>query len=223
MTRAQEREILIACVLGDGCIVRHKKLGTHWLKISHAPAQKDYLEWKVALIESLPRMKGRRFSIKYKENHHANGRVYPLYEANLYGVRYFRILRDWMYPADKKSGTRVLKYLHTPLALAIMLMDDGTVHRQKCHHRDGVEYYRPATLRWGLCRPEAESDATLFWLASTFGVQGYATRHSRKDAPVTYYVLGFNRTNTEKLWNLISPAVLGIASMREKFKHLVTA
>ena len=217
MDTKQERELLISCALGDGCVAHHRGQDTHWLQLRHCLNQRDYLFWKVTQIEAMRLVKGRKFSVREKVNRHRNGKNYPLVEATLYGVKYMRILRKWLYRDKRKTASQVLKYLTTSLSLAVLLMDDGSVNRRKRKHKDGTEYFLKPTIRWALCKDAAECDLMLTWLKDTFSIEGYKVRHSRKDAPVTYYLLNFNVENSLYLWRYIAPYVLQLPSMEKKF------
>lgn len=212
-----DREIIISCVLGDGCLVRHAQQGTVWFKLTQSPVQRDFLEWKVGLIESTSFVKGKRFTVKDKLNRHSNGKTYPVVTANMYGVDYFRVLRKWIYPGGKKKVWKVLKYLFSPISLAIMFMDDGSVNRRKRKHVDGTTYFLRPTMRLALCRELDECAALLAWMQETFKIEGYPVRHSRKDAPETYYILNFNAKNARRIWELIAPFAAGLRSMHKKF------
>lgn len=216
--REIDREIVIACVIGDGCIVQHAKQGTYWLQLKHSPAQRDYLLWKVGLIESTRIVKGKTFTVRSRWQQHTNGRTYPTCTANIYGVKYFRVLRKWMYTAARRKTVRtILQYLTTPISVAILFMDDGSVNRRKRKHKDGTEYFLSPTMRLALCADLDECATLLGWLHDRFGIDGYPVRHSRKDSAETYYILNFNTANTRKLWDLIAPFAAGLGSMRRKF------
>ncbi|MFH1645989.1 MAG: hypothetical protein ABIB11_06170 [Candidatus Omnitrophota bacterium] len=215
--RDVDREILIACVLGDGCLVQHAKQGTNWLKLIQSPVQRDYLMWKVGLIESTSFVKGKRFTIRFRTDRHSNGKIYPAITANMYGVKYFRVLRKWIYPEGKKTVRNVLQYLSLPISLAIMFMDDGSVNRRFRKHKDGSKFFLKPSMRLALCRELDDCAAFLAWMLERFGIEGYPMRHSRKDAPQTYYVLNFNAANTRKIWEIIGPFAAGLQSMSKKF------
>lgn len=189
-----------------------------WLQLKHCQAQRDYLLWKVALIEATRIVRGRRFTVRDVVYQHQNGRSYPICTANMYGVKYFRILRKWLYPAGQKSPTRLLKFVDSPLTLAVLFMDDGCVEKRKRRHRDGTLYYLAPRMSLATFLPEVESLDFLGWLASTYGVQGYATLRRRKDTDAEpYFVLMFNGENAQRVWAIIAPYVTQIPSMRQKF------
>lgn len=223
MDRQTEREVIIACVLGDGCLAQHGRWDSTWLQFKHCQAQLDYLLWKVKQIEATRLVRGKRFTVrdavKYR---HANGHEYVLCTANMYGVKYFRILRKWLYPAGQKTPSRVLRYLSTPFTLAVLFMDDGCVEKRKRKHLDGTVYYLSPRLSLAFFQPEDESLEFLTWVATTFGVQGYPTLRKRKDVDAEpYYVLMFNSENSRLVWELIAPYVYQIPSMQRKFAYCI--
>jgi hypothetical protein len=220
--RELDREILISCVLGDGCLVRHRIQGNVWISLKHCVAQKDYLLWKVGLIESTEFVKGRSFTVRYDKNRHRNGKFYPVYKAQMYGVKYFRVLRNWIYVDNKKSYKNVIQYLQTPLSLAIFFMDDGSVNRRKKKHRDGKIYFGIPTMRLGICKPIDECAILLSWIKDVFGINGYPVRHSRKDVPPKdeYYILNFDSSNSKRIWEYICPFVDRFDVARKKFDLL---
>lgn len=216
LDRRTERELLIACVLGDGCIVQHKQQGTFWFKLTHSPAQRDYLLWKCNLLESTRLVRGRHFTVREKVNKHTNGKSYPSCTANMYGLKYFRILRKWVYPAGQKSWSRVMKYLRSPMSLAILFMDDGCAEHRRRKHRDGSMYFLAPRMSLAVFRPEQECLDVLTWLATTFGVQGYIERRMNSRGE-TSCMLRFNVENSHVVWNAIAPFVQQLPSMRKKF------
>lgn len=222
MDRRTEREVVLACVLGDGCLAQHGRWNSTWLKLTHTRAQRDYLLWKAALIEETRLVRGKHFTVRDKINKHTNGKLYPVTTANMYGVKYFRILRKWIYSAGRKSPTKVLKYLSSPLSLAIIFMDDGCVEKRKRYHLDGTPYFLSPRMSLALFEPETESLEFLGWMATTFGVQGYHTLRRRKDIEAEpYFVLMFNSNNARIIWTLIAPYVMQIPSMQKKFAFCI--
>ncbi len=215
MTRREEREILIACVLGDGCIRCCKSHGSvsAALYFRHSPSQYDYLAWKINLIESLKLVRGRKFSIKDQLTlHRHTGKTYPQRIARLSYTKYLRILYKWIYPGGRKSVKKVLRYITNPLALAIWFMDDGSINRRKKKHKDGTPYFlKPSSYLCTNGFPYEEVMIIADRLAKVYGVYGTPCKdHSG-------WRLWFNAENTRKIWEIISPYVMQIPSMQKKF------
>lgn len=215
MTRREEREILIACVLGDGCISYSKPRSsvTASLKLAHAPKQYDYLMWKVKLIEGLRLSRGRKFCIRpHVVRVKETGKKYMIYRADLSHTRYLRILRKWLYVSGRKSVKRILRYISSPIALAIWFMDDGYLVRRKKKHKDGTTYFlKPQSYLCLNCFPYDEVLMISQHLEKTYGVKG--TPHFNNSG----WRLWFDKENTRKIWEIISPYVMQIPSMQEKF------
>lgn len=215
MTRCEEREILIACVLGDGCINCSKPHGSAAasLRLTHAPKQYDYLMWKVKLIEGLRLSRGRKFRIHpYIVRLKETGKEYMVYCADLHYTRYLRILHKWLYVGGRKSVKYILRYISSPIALAIWFMDDGCLVRRKKKHKDGTTYFlKPQSYLCTNCFPYDEVLMISQHLEKTYGIKGMP--HFNNSG----WRLWFDKENTQKIWELISPYVMQIPSMQEKF------
>lgn len=111
--KGEKKAMLIAMVIGDGYI--HKRDKT--LKLCHSKKQEEYLVYKRDLLHSL--LGGKKPVIR-EYTHYLGDKGYQQVRLEK-SHRYFRVLRNWMYPDKYKY----LKYL-TPQALAIWYMDDGS-------------------------------------------------------------------------------------------------
>lgn len=136
--KLRKKSILIALILGDGCItkqVKHYPKSTRYyynFEVSHSFKQKEYIEWKAEICRKLT---GKKCNIREKPiskkvvNNHV---IEPMlmYRFTCYN-KYFRILYHWLYPFGKKAiGCKYLDYL-TPEGLAIWYMDDGSTYINK--------------------------------------------------------------------------------------------
>lgn len=109
--KREKKALLIAMVMGDGYIHKRDKS----LVICHSADQEVYLRYKRDLLHSI--LGGKRPNISFYK--HLG--IYPQYRFSK-SHRYFRVLRNWMYPNKYKH----LKYM-TPHSLAIWFMDDGSL------------------------------------------------------------------------------------------------
>lgn len=217
MTRREKRELILACILGDGHILRSGK----GISLAHGPKQLDYLEWKCNLLNQIDWFKTPAIP-RSKINRSSFGSDHLMYFCNWYCAKKVRIYRKWMYPGNVKSVAFILKYLDHPRTLAIWCMDNGCVRKVKDHHADGSIYYFRATFE--LCNnglSEADQYVTILWLQTQFGITGRVKRWRKRNMPNQpfYYSLAFNTENTQKLWGIIAPYVMEIPSMQQKFSH----
>lgn len=105
----RKKSILIALVIGGGSLIQQKRTinGKTYknvtINIIHSYKQKDYIEWKAALCKRITGKKCK-VSSKIKQNT-------LLYRFSC-GHKYFRILRKWLYPNNKKTlNPKYLSYL----------------------------------------------------------------------------------------------------------------
>lgn len=128
------KSLLIALVLGDGYIKINKLPNvTHYrLALNHSEKQLEYIVYKKELCESLLNTSIKLHKYLNKGGNYHGVTIKP---SNVYQFtvrsKYFKVLRNWMYPNGvKEYRLEYLKYL-TPQGLAIWYMDDGSIYRDK--------------------------------------------------------------------------------------------
>lgn len=124
----EQKALLIGLVLGDGYL--NVRRDTRWksafhssLKLVHSEKQKEYLEWKASLLQSI--LGGNKPKVT-----NFNNSGYPgvrLTKSN----KYFRVLKRYLYVDGKKTIPRKALDRLTPKALAIWWMDDGCLYEKK--------------------------------------------------------------------------------------------
>ena len=126
---------------GDGYISNQKQIKKgktyqyNYLEISHGQHQGEYIQWKANLCTSVTGRKSNVRRKKYKAKK-INGVDVPesLGYTFVNTSPYFRILRKWLYPNNKKKlSKKMISYLDE-LGLAIWYMDNGcniTFHLHK--------------------------------------------------------------------------------------------
>ena len=132
----RKKSILIALCIGDGHISNQIKKGKtyqyNYLEISHGQHQGEYIQWKANLCTSVTGRKSNVRRKKYKAKK-INGIDVPesLGYTFVNTSPYFRILRKWLYPNNKKKlSKKMISYLDE-LGLAIWYMDDGCTYVSK--------------------------------------------------------------------------------------------
>jgi len=115
----KQRSLIEGCLLGDGYM--RCKTNAH-LQITHSFKQKDYVDWKYKLLESLVLTKPKT----YKGNGKRIGyrfftRSLPVFTS--FYKRYYT-----------KKGKRVPRDLRlNPFTLAVWFMDDGSKSNNSCY------------------------------------------------------------------------------------------
>ena len=215
MKKNTQREIIISCLLGDGCLCGYKdKNGKRIytsLRIKHSKEQYDYLYWKADLLNKLQYFK-KNGVIKDSLNISKSGKTYEQKYFSINNAKYLRILGKWMYVDGKKIVKNVLKYINSPLGLAIWFMDDGGLLRQKRKHKNGDEYFlKPSSKLCTHSFTYEENELISKYLEKTFNIKSRILKDKK------YYYLWFNKDDTFKIWNIIKMYVYEIPSMKKKF------
>lgn len=120
----EEKDILVGSLLGDGCLRIMSKCIVPAFSVSHSESQKDYVFWKYEKLKRWVKTapwKEERIYHKDKKRKTFSWRFQTL------SNNVFTKLWKTFYPNGKKVIPNNLVSLlrHSPLALAVWLMDDG--------------------------------------------------------------------------------------------------
>lgn len=126
----RKKSILIALCIGHISNKIKKGRTYNYLEISHGQHQGEYIQWKANLCTSVTGRKSKVRRKKYKAKK-INGVPESLGYTFVNTSPYFRILRKWLYPNNKKKlSKKMISYLDE-LGLAIWYMDDGCTYVSK--------------------------------------------------------------------------------------------
>lgn len=134
----RKKSILIALCIGDGYITHQKQIRKsriyqyNYLEISHGQHQGEYIQWKADLCTSITGKKSTVRRKKYKAKKILGINVEESLGYTFTNTSpYFRVLRKWLYPNNKKKlSKKMLSYLDEQ-GLAIWYMDDGSTYVSK--------------------------------------------------------------------------------------------
>lgn len=107
-----EKEVVVACLLGDGTLSQAGK--NYRLRVEHQEAHKEYVEWKHSLLQRLCVTPVQKVS------------AHSSYRFGTVGHPEITQMRQIWYQNSKQV---VADMELTPLMTAIWFMDDGTKHR----------------------------------------------------------------------------------------------
>jgi hypothetical protein len=225
MHKKEFRELISAMLIGDGTLYVRKtreQNNSAFFQLGHSWKQYDYLIWKCNLIDQIfiEKKLPRRMKI-HRVVHTVKNKKYDGYQGRLYWASYFRFLRKKFYPKhrnEKKSIEALLKQIHSPLHLAIWLMDDGNEVVQKYRSqsnnfnsiRRANPYYK---IDLGLC-DDGEINLVKQWFLAKFQVEPRSFKTKRG-----HYVIWFKSPDSKKLFKMTSKYIEQIPSMRNKFSE----
>ena len=120
----EQKEMIIGCVLGDGCLLLNSAGNAH-LQIAHSVKQRAYLDYKHALLApfSRPINIHARHDVRYN-------RTYETHRFHTVCHPWLTQLREMLYPGNVKCLRKDIDSLLTPRGLAFWFMDDGGCHNQ---------------------------------------------------------------------------------------------
>lgn len=206
MLNKDKRSMLLAFVLGDGCLhYFHRGNKTYGgLTIDHGLEQADYMAWKAQMIGELTDR-----TVKVRTGHKGKSIQLNVCKKQL------RAWRKFIYKDNKKSIRRILPFIrHPEFALAVWLMDDGYVESSITNNKN-----YSASLRIFSCDEDSEGlKAIQDWLLASFGISSKIRYQTTRGA--TYPFVKINCKESLLIWGKIREFVLQFKSMRYKFRYL---
>jgi len=141
----QQKSILIGTLLGDGHL--NKRGSNVRLQIVHGPAQEEYIKWKYDNLKDLCTDRGLKYN-KYTDRNSKSGVKY-CWDFYTQHHEFLTFLHNLLYSPNKQINEQILDRLD-PLALAVWIMDDGSLQKRKGKPRlDGRQKY--AGARFVIC------------------------------------------------------------------------
>lgn len=202
----EQKRLLIALLIGDGTISSN-----YVFKLSHSIDQKEYLEWKVNLLN--------RFGIKnngIKEYISSCGYNYGkrvLYsQMSLHST--IKALRRSIYIPKKTITRRLLNWLDE-LGLAIWYMDDGFININESEQRHGSVQ---RNIRISTCVDEQTCNMMIDYFKERWGVEFRPFLEKSK----LYSLATRTNNDTDKFIEIIKPYVEQIPSLLYKIRKSFT-
>lgn len=222
----EKKSLIFSLTLGDGALYKSspsQRNSTGYFACKHGWKQEDYLRWKAKLAEVIM---DRPVNVrKTKSKVKVLNKEYDQY-VFLIGANRFRSWREYTYPNNVKSQTKLLKHIyHYQLATALWFMDDGTVSTGYPNPTErrlkGKRICSGLVLYLGQCFREDAFECQN-WFRKIFNVSPRLKWQNvkYKGAIKSYPELRFTVQDALVIWNNISYIVNEIPSMRDKFQKL---
>lgn len=202
----EQKRLLIALLIGDGTISNN-----YVFKLSHSIEQKEYLEWKVSLLN--------KFGIKnngIKEYISSCGFNYGkrvLYsQMSLHST--IKALRRSIY-IPKKTFTRKLLNWLDELGLAIWFMDDGFININESKQRHGSIQ---RNIRISTCVDEQTCNMMINYFKERWDVEFRPFLEKSK----LYSLATRTNNDTDKFIEIVKPYVEQVPSLLYKIRKSLT-
>ena len=201
----EQKSLLIGLLIGDGTISSN-----FVFKLSHSVEQREYLEWKVKLLD--------KFQIKnngIKEYISTCG--YNVGKGVLYSqmsvIPTIKALRRTVY-IPKKTITRKLLNWLTPLEIAIWYMDDGHINVNTSKQRSSIQH----TIKIATCVDESTVEVIIQYFLDIWNIKFRKFPEGKN----TFSIASCSEEDYSKFVNLIKPFVEQVPSMLYKIRDNFT-
>lgn len=201
----EAKQLLIALLLGDGTISSN-----YVFKLSHSLSQKEYLLWKIKLLNELG-LKNNGLK-EYISNCGYNvGK--PVIYSQLSIIPTIKALRRIMYRPKKTITRKLLNWL-TPLGLAIWYMDDGCVNINQSAQRSSIQH----TIKIATC----VDIETLQMIINYFQEVWNIKFRPFKEGKTTYSIASSSEEDFHKFVEIVKPYVEQVPSLLYKIRTSLT-
>ena len=133
----ESRNLLISMLLGDGTISNN-----YVFKLSHGYKQKEYLEWKINLLNEYG-IKNNGLKEYVSTKGYNTGDI--VYYSQLSIIPFIKLLRRIIYKPKKNYSNRKILNRLNALGVAIWYMDDGHINIRKTNDKIHGFYIKIAT------------------------------------------------------------------------------
>ena len=201
----EQKSLLIGLLIGDGTISSN-----FVFKLSHSVEQREYLEWKVKLLD--------KFQIKNNRiKEYISTCGYNIGKGVLYSqmsvIPTIKALRRTVY-IPKKTITRKLLNWLTPLEIAIWYMDDGHINVNTSKQRSSIQH----TIKIATCVDESTVEVIIQYFLDIWNIKFRKFPEGKN----TFSIASSSEEDYSKFVNLIKPFVEQVPSMLYKIRDNFT-
>ena len=191
-------------LLGDGTISNN-----YVFKLSHGYKQKEYLEWKINLLNEYGIKNNGLKEYISTCGYNVNSTVYY---SQLSIIPFIKVLRRIIYKPIKNYANRKLLNRLSPLGLAIWYMDDGCINIRKTGDKIHGFYIRIAT-----CLYKEQNQVIIDYFKEVWDISFYQFKEGRPGKNT--YSLCCGTQEGVKFIELIKPYVESCPSMLYKIQY----
>lgn len=204
--------IVVGMILGDGNLSRPSGNANSHFTLAHSPKQREYLEYKKALLEKISHVR-----MKYKEIDFFNKQVGKTYKTLYYYSNCLEYFTKWFrkFYTPKKTVTRKLLDKLDPRGLALWWMDDGCLVVYSRKDRNSVNRY--ATLATCSFSKE-EHEIIVEYFKETWGISPRVITRTARGRQ--YQVLKFPMLEFRKFVEIIKPHIIPSMAYKIDFKYV---
>lgn len=201
----EQKSLLIGLLIGDGTISSN-----YVFKLSHSVEQKEYLEWKIKLLNNLD-IKNNGIKT-YTSTCGYNVGKEVLY-SQMSVIPTIKALRRTIYIPKKTITRRLLNWL-TPLEIAIWYMDDGHINVNTSKQRSSIQH----TIKIATCVDKKTIEIIIQYFLEVWNIKFRKFPEGKN----TFSLASSSEEDYSKFVNLIKPFVEQVPSMLYKIRDNFT-
>lgn len=206
----ESRNLLIGMIIGDGTIMKSKY--SYSMKLQHGRFQKEYLEWKMKMLDlyGIPHSELKTYKMK---TNFTKGEYWDSYAVYLKSNPFIGVLRRVVYTNNGKELSRKLLNRLTPLGIAIWYMDDGGINYKKKTNSIGQRVIYSAALRLSTCTTKEIAQRYIDYFKEVWNINFYTFKEGKNRDK---FSLMCGTKEAEKFLNIIKIYINQISSMSYK-------
>lgn len=197
----ESRNLLISMLLGDGTISNN-----YVFKLSHGYKQKEYLEWKINLLNEYG-IKNNGLKEYVSTKGYNTGDI--VYYSQLSIIPFIKLLRRIIYKPKKNYSNRKILNRLNALGVAIWYMDDGHINIRKTNDKIHGFYIKIAT-----CLSKEDNQTIIDYFKEVWNVSFYQFKEG-KDT----YSLCCGTQEGIKFIEIVKPYIESCPSMIYKIQY----
>lgn len=201
----EQKSLLVALLIGDGTISSN-----YVFKLSHSTLQREYLEWKVGLLNKYG-IKNNGVKEYISKCGYNTGKSVLYSQMSLTPT--IKALRRSVYTPKKTITRKLLEWLN-PLGLAIWYMDDGCINVNTSKQRSSIQH----TIKIATCVDDDTVKTIINYFDEVWGI------HFRpfKEGKNTYSIASSSELDCEKFIKIVKPYIEQVPSFLYKIRKDLT-
>lgn len=201
----EQKSLLIALLIGDGTISSN-----YVFKLSHSTLQREYLEWKVGLLNKYG-IKNNGVKEYISKCGYNTGKSVLYSQMSL--IPTIKALRRSVYTPKKTITRKLLEWLN-PLGLAIWYMDDGCINVNTSKQRSSIQH----TIKIATCVDDDTIKTIINYFDEVWGI------HFRpfKEGKNTYSIASSSELDCKKFIKIVKPYIEQVPSFLYKIRRDLT-
>lgn len=201
----EQKSLLIGLLIGDGTISSN-----YVFKLSHSIEQREYLEWKVSLLNKLGiKNNGIKEYISSCGYNTGKGVLY----SQMSVIPTIKALRRTVYIPKKTFTRRLLNWL-TPLGIAIWYMDDGHINVNTSKQRSSIQH----TIKIATCVDENTIEMIIQYFQEVWNVKFRKFSEGKE----TFSIASSSEDDCKKFIDIVKPYIEQVPSMLYKIRDNFT-